>query len=170
MMKRLFFALWPDDETRKRIDRFNQSIKSGGLKKVKRNNLHVTLVFLGNVDAELEVMIRRRVENIRVNPFVLHFNRLDFWRKPQILCLSTQQQDSQLLMLVNALKNTVEQCGIKTEERCYQPHITLARKAHKRIDIDVLSMEWQAQSFCLVESCSTMEGVHYQVLQHWDFK
>ena len=168
-MKKLFFALWPNDETRKQITKFNQSIKSAGLKQVKPGNLHVTLVFLGNVDAESEVMIRERVEHIIVQPFVLHFDQLDFWRKPRILCLSTQQYDPQLLVLVNALKSMVEQCGIKTEERSYKPHITLARKAHELIEIDVLPIEWQARAFCLVQSSSTTNGVHYQVLQRWNF-
>ena len=46
---------------------------------------------------------------------------------------------------------------------------TLARKARKRIDTKAISMEWPVQSFCLVESCSTMDGVRYQVLQRWNF-
>ena len=168
-MKKLFFALWPSDETRKQIIRINQSIKTSDLKKVKQENLHVTLVFLGNVDAESEILIRQSVKDVSVQPFVLHFDRLDFWRKPRILCLSAQQLNSQLLMLVDTLKSKVEQCGIKTEERSYKPHITLARKAHKAINNDAFSIEWPAQAFCLVESCSTPDGIHYQVLQHWDF-
>ena len=168
-MKRLFFALWPSDETRKQITRISQSIKTSGLKKVKQDNLHVTLVFLGNVDAETEILIRQRVNDVSVQPFVLDFDQLDYWRKPRILCLSTQQVHSQLLILVDTLKRKVEQCGLKTDERPYKPHITLARKAHKIIDIDALSIKWPVQAFCLVESCSTPDGVHYQVLQHWEF-
>ena len=168
-MKRLFFALWPTNETRGQIDKFNQSINSAGLKKVTAENLHVTLVFLGNVDVIPEVMIRRNVKNISVNPFVLHFDRLAFWKKPQILCLSTQHYDTQLLKLVDTLKSKVELSGIGTEKRPYKPHITLARKAHKLINIGTLDIEWPAQSFCLVESCSRPEGVHYQVLERWDF-
>ena len=168
-MKRLFFALWPTNEIRKQIDKFNQSIHSAGLKKVNADNLHITLVFLGNVDEKSENMIRKNVENISVKPFVLHFDRLDFWKKPRIICLSAQHDDSQLLTLVNALKNKVEQSDIETDKRIYKPHITLARKARKLIDIDILDIEWSAQSFCLVESCSRPDGVHYQVLQRWDF-
>ena len=169
-MKRLFFALWPDDETRKRIDRFNRSITSGRLKKLKRDNLHITLVFLGNVDAESEAMIRQSAENISVQSFVIHFDQLVFWRKPRILCLSAEKHDPQLLMLVDALKSAVELCGFKTEERPYQPHITLARKAVRPVEVEVQPIAWRAQSFCLVESCSTPDGVHYQVLQSWDLR
>ena len=81
----------------------------------------------------------------------------------------TQDYDEQLLMLFNALKRKVVQCGIKTEERPYKPHITVARKATRLIDTKAFSIEWPAQSFCLVESCSTADGVRYQVLQRWCF-
>ena len=167
-MKRLFFALWPANETRKQIDKINQSINSKGLKKVKCDNLHLTLVFLGNVDAESEALIRESMNNISVQPFALYFDQLAFWRKPRILCLATQQYDQQLLVLVDALKKELEQCGMTQEERAYKPHITLARKARRLIDINVQSIEWQAKSFCLVESLSTPYGVHYQVIQTWN--
>ena len=169
-MKRLFFALWPNNEIRKQIDSFNKSIKSGNLKKVQRDNLHITLVFLGNVDAKSETILRQSVESISVQPFVLQFDQLNYWQKPRILCLATQQYDTQLSILVNALKKAAEQCSIKTEKRPYQPHITLARKARTKIEVKTPRITWQAQSFCLVESCSTTNGVHYQVLQSWNFK
>jgi len=168
-MKRLFFALWPTNEIRKQIAQLNQSINSDVLKKVNANNIHITLVFLGNIDATSEAMIRKNVKNISVKSFVLHFNRLDFWKKPQILCLSTQHYDSQLSILVDTLKNRLEQIGIETEKRSYKPHITLARKARKLIDIDILDIEWPAQSFCLIESYSIPGGVYYQVLERWNF-
>jgi len=166
-LKRLFFALWPDEQTKKQIDTFNQSIKSQGLKKVKAANLHVTLLFLGNTDAATELMLKQMAESICVEPFVLKFDQLEFWRKPRILCLTTQQYDPQLGILVDALKNMVEQCAIQTEERRYKPHITLARKAHKLIDMQVRPIQWWSDSFCLIESCSTADGVDYQVLQRW---
>ena len=169
-MKRLFFALWPANETRKQIDKINQSINSKGLKKVKCDNLHVTLIFLGNVDAESEALIRQSMKNISVQPFALYFDQLALWRKPRILCLATQQYDQQLLTLVDAIKKELEQCSLIMEDRIYKPHITLARKARRLIDINVQPIEWQVQSFCLVESLSTPRGVHYQVLQRWDFK
>jgi len=169
-MKRLFFALWPNNETRKQIDKINQSISSEGLKRVKCENLHVTLVFLGNVDAESEAMIRQCMKNISAQPFTIQFDQLSFWRKPRILCLTTQQYDQQLLVLVDALKRELEQCGMVMEDRPYKPHITLARKALRLIDMDIKPIKWQAHSFCLVESLSAPDGVHYQVLQRWNFK
>ena len=169
-MKRLFFALWPSDQTRKQIQTFNHALKLHNIKLIKADNLHITLIFLGNTNVKSELMLRQKVKDIKVQPFVLHFDQLEFWRKPKVLCLTTQQYDPQLSILVADLKSIVEQCGISIDESLYKPHITLARKARRLINIDVHPMEWQANSFCLLESCSTPEGVHYQVLQRWNFE
>ncbi|WP_428354812.1 RNA 2',3'-cyclic phosphodiesterase [Methyloprofundus sp.] len=168
-MKRLFFALWPSDETRKQLNSFNQSIAQNGLRKLKADNLHITLLFLGNTCAITEILLRKKADSIRVQPFVLTLDQLEFWRKAKVLCLTTAQYDPQLGLLVDALNQLAEQCAMHIEERAYKPHITLARKAQKLIDIKVLPIQWQADSFCLIESCSTAEGVHYQVLQSWSF-
>src|SRR5690606_6154262 len=49
--KRIFFALWPDDETRDAISRATSRVVSlsGGRATAKRN-LHITVAFLGAVD------------------------------------------------------------------------------------------------------------------------
>lgn len=168
-MKRLFFALWPSEQTRKKIDNFNQSLKLDGLRKVNSANLHVTLLFLGNTDVKTERLLREMAENISVRPFELQFDQLGFWQKPKILCLTTQHYDAQLTILVDALNHIVEQCGMRTEVRPYKPHITLVRKVQKPMDINVLPIAWQVNSFCLIESCSTLNGAVYQVLQRWHF-
>ena len=166
-MKRLFFALWPSDETRKQLNSFNQSIAQNGLRKLKADNLHITLLFLGNTEATTEGLLREKADSISVQPFVLTLDQLEFWRKAKILCLTTAQYDPQLGILVDALNHRAEQCAMHIEDRTYNPHITLARKAQKLIDINVLPIQWQADSFCLIESCSTPNGVDYQVLQRW---
>ncbi|MCF7972151.1 MAG: RNA 2',3'-cyclic phosphodiesterase [Methylococcaceae bacterium] len=169
-MKRLFFALWPSDPTRKVVDQFNQALKVRDLKIVKADNLHVTLVFLGNVDAQTEQVIRLKASGISAQPFIQNFNQLAFWHKPRILCLLSQTVDLQLLVLVDALTQIAKQCAIKIEDRPYQPHITLARKAQALIDIKAPAIQWSADSFYLVESCSTSEGVQYRVVQRWELE
>jgi len=149
------------------VTQVNQALKSRNLKAVKADNLHVTLVFLGNVGAHTEQVIRQKVNSISAQPFMLNFNQLVFWHKPRVLCLLSQAVDLQLSVLVDALTQIAEQCAIKVEDRPYQPHITLARKAQASIKIDVPDIQWYARSFCLVESCSASEGVQYRVVQQW---
>jgi 2'-5' RNA ligase len=169
-VRRLFFAFWPSDATRKTVGQFSQTLKARDLKIVKANNLHVTLVFLGNVDAQTERVIRQKASSISAQPFMLNFNQLAFWHKPRILCLLSRAVDPQLLVLVDALTEIAEQSAIKIEDRPYQPHITLARKAKALINANAPAIQWYVGSFCLVESCSTLEGVQYQVVQQWELE
>ena len=166
-MKRLFFALWPDEETRKKIGQINQQIKDKQLKKFIPDNLHVTLVFLGNIDEEAELAIKQSVKKIDTTPFEIIFDQISFWRKPRVLCLTSSFQPSLLIELVDALKKCVGDCGVSIESRPYKTHITLARKARQDPTIKMSSVRWPATRFALVESVSTHVGVQYKVIKLW---
>jgi len=166
---RLFFALWPDDQTRLKLARLNQAIEAKGFSRVQPQNIHVTLVFLGNVDVASELLIKHSVTGISAQPLVLTFDQLSYWSKPKVLCLTCSHTPGELEMLVAALNVEVASCGLQTETRPYKPHITLARHARDLPDITFEPIIWHAESFCLVESCSEPDGVYYRVRQQWPF-
>ena len=166
---RLFFALWPDDQTRQELERLNRSIEAKGFRPVQLHNLHVTLVFLGQVDTDSELLLKDSVRSISANPFVLTFDRLSYWSKPRVLCLTCSQIAEEVELLVAALNKEVGLCSLQTDTRPYQPHITLARHAQYLPDINFEPILWRAGSFCLVESCSEPGGVNYIVRQQWPF-
>ena len=166
---RLFFALWPDDQTKLELVRLNKSIAAKGFRPVQPDNIHITLVFLGNVDATSELLIKQSVSGISAKPFVLTFDRLSYWSRPKVLCLTCSQLVDEVEILVAALNREVASCGLQTDTRPYQPHITLARHARYLPDIKFEPIIWRAESFCLVESCSELDGVCYKVRQQWPF-
>ncbi|MGZ5009884.1 MAG: RNA 2',3'-cyclic phosphodiesterase [Methylobacter sp.] len=167
---RLFFALWPDDETRQALGHLNQSIAAKGLKLVQPHNLHATLVFLGQVNKEVESLIKQAVTDITTQPFTLTFDHLSYWRRPRILCLTCRQPaPNPVMILVSALETVAENCGLHIDTRPYTPHITLARHVRHLPNIEIEPIVWRAEAFSLVESCSEPEGVHYKVLQQWPF-
>ena len=166
---RLFFALWPDDQTRGKLASLNKSIEAKGFRPVQPQNVHVTLVFLGNVDVASELLIKHSVTGISAKPLVLTFDQLSYWSKPKVLCLTCSHPPDELEMLVTALNTEVASCDLQTDTRPYKPHITLARHAQYLPDITFESIVWRAESFCLVESCSDPDGVCYKVRQQWPF-
>ncbi len=90
-MSKLFFALWPDDQTRQELEQLRLAIQAAGIKPVQPQNLHVTLVFIGNVDSAAELLVKQSVAGIPAEPFELTFDQLSYWSRPKILCLTCQQ-------------------------------------------------------------------------------
>lgn len=136
---------------------------------VHAQNIHVTLVFLGQVDAASELLIKHNVPAIAAKPFDLTFDQLSYWSRPKVLCLTCSHTPDEVQMLVAELSKEAASCGLQTETRPYQPHITLARHAQYLPDLNFEPVVWRAESFCLVESCSEPGGVNYQVRQQWPF-
>jgi len=137
---------------------------------VQPHNLHVTLVFLGQVDAETEAVISQYAADITTQPFTLNFDGLSYWKKPGILCLSCRQPAPEpAMMLASALETAAANCGLRTDTRPYTPHITLARHVRHLPEIQIEPIVWRAEAFCLVESCSEPKGVRYQVRKQWPF-
>lgn len=166
-MRRLFFALWPDQNIRVQLSAINQQINDHRLRKLRPTNLHTTLVFMGNVDEQAFLRLQQHAQTIRANAFTISFDQLSYWQKPKILCLTCQRQPKEIYQLVNQLTEIVEAEGIHVEERPYRAHVTLARKANQLEKLSFRPVEWQATEFVLVESISTDNGVVYQVLAKW---
>lgn len=165
-MKRLFFALWPDSDTRRQCHRIAQSLRGVG-KPVADNNLHVTLLFLGGVDAGRQAALMQAVAVVSVQPMHLRFERLSYWRKPAVVCLCARQTDLAVSRLVERLMEIATQQQIAFDSRPYKPHVTLLRKAKALPEFQFEPVDWYARSFCLVESVSTPNGVEYRVLERW---
>lgn len=164
--KRLFFALWPDEATRRRCVDLTGRLTVNA-RPVSPANLHVTLVFLGNVDPATEQALSRQAAQLAIQPMQLNFDRLSYWRKPAVGCLTASRSDPAVEDLAAALADIARRLGVVLDEKPYRPHVTLYRKLHQSIDAEFDAIEWPAQGFCLVESRSTPQGVEYRVLQRW---
>jgi len=171
---RLFFALWPDEETRQALVRLSQSlqlsrsVQANEFKWMEERNLHVTLVFLGHVETAAGLLIKQRADGIAsAKPFELTFNQLSYWSTPRVLCLTCRETAQALAGLVADLNTVAAECGLRTDKKPYVPHITLARHARNIPDIIFEPIVWRPEAFCLVESCSEPNGVYYKVIQRW---
>lgn len=166
-MKRLFFALWPDEPTRQACAEVARTLKRSGGKRVLPENLHVTLVFLGSVDEATEAALISAANAIAAPKLTITFDRLDFWRKPRILCLTGRTEGGELKALVAELNAASQALGIEIDTRPYTPHVTLFRKIKDARPITFEPVVWRADSFCLVESRTLPEGVEYRVIKEW---
>jgi 2'-5' RNA ligase len=166
-MKRLFFALWPDEVTRQKIWLISEAAVDESLKIVRPDNFHVTLVFLGQTDTATEQQLCDAMQFITADSISIRFERFTLWQKGGILCLTSKHQPQQITDLVEKITEHVKLTSLRIDERPYTAHITLARKAKRKPDVLFEPFIWQASEFALVESQSTPNGVNYQVLKTW---
>jgi len=95
------------------------------------------------------------------------FNQLSHWVKPQTLCLTSSQANSELLVLAMQLKKIANDFGVTMDNRPYLPHVTLAKKVKRPMALQFKPIIWESGEFCLFESITAADGVVYRVLNTW---
>jgi 2'-5' RNA ligase len=165
--KRLFFALWPDDRQRDRLrEQISPLANVVEGRAVARGNWHVTTVFIGSFPEAGLPDLQARAAQIAVEPFRLHFDRVEFWPRPKVASLVAAIVPPELQRLVDAQNSLLADFGVKVEDRAYRPHMTLVRRARpfetQRLAHPAV-VEWS--SFELVESVSRPGGVTYRPLK-----
>ncbi len=166
-MKRLFFALWPEAEVREKIDALNRQVELAGVRKLKPQNLHMTLLYLGNINTAMQKEIILKVAQINSRLFDFQLDAIAYWKTPSVICLIVSQQPKPLLALVNQLVEICKEFPIHMHDRPYQAHVTLMRKAKQAYPLNYAPIHWSAKDFVLVESISTPTGIRYEILERW---
>jgi 2'-5' RNA ligase len=166
--QRLFFALWPDDETRATLAALiHTQIRRNG-HAVSVANLHITLAFLGNQSPEQRSCLETAATLVTAPSFELVIDRLGHWPRPRIFWAGPSTVPDALTTLVERLNLALAGCGYQPEPRRFQAHITLARKALRPpAQIQIPVIDWLARDFCLVESVTGERGVEYRVIGRW---
>lgn len=167
-MRRLFFAFWPDDGCRERCRAIIEKIPAARARPIAAKNLHSTLLFLGSIDETRQFSITAATEELKPRQMNIEFDRLSYWTKPGVLCLTASRFDPEISLLAKQLANKAIRAGLGIDNRPFTPHITLARKAKARIDIEFAPVIWKIDAFYLVESISSDIGVEYKVIKRWN--
>ncbi|BAV34527.1 2'-5' RNA ligase [Sulfuricaulis limicola] len=167
--QRLFFALWPPAELSRELHRLaGNALRGGAGRRVAPENIHLTLAFLGSVNASFRECAEQAATAIRATSFTLMLEQMGYWPKPGILWAGPNQTPSLLIQLVQELNAGLVACGYDAEKRPYAAHLTLARKTH--LHNAVASMEpraWEINRFHLVRSHTHAGGARYEILRSW---
>lgn len=168
--KRLFFALWPDDDVRMALERATRKLvrRSGG-RPTRVGNLHITLAFLGQIESSRVADVLAVGERVRGAPFSLELNRVQIWGRSGVLCLLPSAPPEEVMALERALRNELQAARFEIDPRPYRPHLTVARKVSRpprNLSLDG-SVDWFNERFALVESVTERQGARYEVLESW---
>ena len=169
-MKRLFFALWPNASTREQCINVLNAVSFKQAKPVQAANIHVTLLFLGNLDSGKEELIKQELMNIVVPTITLIFNRLSFWEKSGILCLTSTNSCPEIESVVESLEKIARKLTIQVDRRPFKPHVTLVKKVKTQIELKFEPIIWHSDAICLVESCRITDGIEYRIVEKWEDK
>ena len=138
-LHRIFLAINIPEDLKKEISRYQDYWPELPARWTNPENLHVTLVFLGNVNDQEVVEVCAAVTDVarKHEQFVLHFNRIGFGPDdarpgvpPRMVWLKGEKSP-ELGGLQQDLENVLYDAGNdncrKDGERSFAPHVTLAR-------------------------------------------
>ncbi|MSQ59793.1 MAG: RNA 2',3'-cyclic phosphodiesterase [Betaproteobacteria bacterium] len=167
--QRLFFALWPDDLCRERMVREAKKLHEvfGG-RITRRESIHMTLVFLGEISADQAQAMHATGERTRMQSFSLHMAGAGCWAHNRIAWLAPAVTPEPLARLVKDLRRNARDAGIVIERRPFTPHVSLLRNAQCRpVETKIPLFEWRVQDFVLVRSRRDAGTSHYEILARW---
>ncbi len=163
---RLFLAIWPDEPLRDAIAAWQSDWTwppRAGL--VKRERLHLTLHFLGDVAGDRLPGLARRL-SFAFEPFGLTLSHAKVW-PVGVAVLEAESVPRPLSLLHEALRRELVALELPVEERRYRPHVTLARRAYgARPPRRKPALRWEARAgYVLVHSLPG--GAGYEILQRF---
>ena len=167
MTERLFFALWPGEGQRKALNGVQGLLPAGPGRLTHPEDLHINLVFLGDLDAEGRACAEGVADLARATPFALSLDRLGCFPRVRVLWCGVSESPQPLQDLLYALESGLRRCGLRPAPRSFKPHVTLARKAQplpaRGLDQSIL---WPVSDFALVVG-RPGERPRYRVERRW---
>ena len=160
--------MWPDQITRQSIVEQTKPLLINIPNKIIPDNLHITLAFVGSVEKSQLPCLLKAARFIQTKRFTLSLDKTGCFHQEKIFWLGCQFINPELKNLVTQLNNELKRCDYKPDERLYTPHVSLARQYNSLSYPEFKNkIEWQVDSFSLIESRSTAAGVEYHVLDTW---
>lgn len=126
-MPRLFIAIELPDELKRALGRLQVDLPGG--RWVPRDQLHLTLAFLGNQEENLIERLKGTLSTICEDEFRIVFSTTGAFpnvRRPRVIWVGVQPE-RRLERLAERVRDVVASCCVLLEDRPFTPHITLAR-------------------------------------------
>jgi 2'-5' RNA ligase len=137
---RTFIALDMPPEIKAALEKYVQPLKAlrGRVSWVKRENLHLTLKFLGDTPTDRLDEIADALQEVAAAsaPFaamVLGSGVFPNDEHPRVLWVGINEKSGTLLKLVQAIDARMQQFGFAKEKRFFAPHLTIGRAKDIRI-------------------------------------
>ena len=161
---RLFFALWPSRETAQALAGWAAEVqKQSGGKVTATENIHLTLAFLGEADAD---KARAAAQQVVARRHELPIDSAKYVRRNEMVWAGPVQMPEPLEELVTQLHRALRGQSFVLEQRPFVAHVTLIRKARWPKSLPPLPrVEWPVNEFVLIRSRTSPTGSTYEPLE-----
>jgi 2'-5' RNA ligase len=166
---RLFFAAWPAPEIQRALGGLGLALqRECGGRALPARNIHLTLVFLGDVArgrlADLQALAAETV----APSFHLDLDHVEYWRHNRVVWAGVARCPDALQLLVQRLEQCLSALSFRFDRRPYAPHVTLLRNARRApANAAIRNVGWPVSRFALVESVPHGRGRSYEVMREW---
>jgi len=183
-MHRIFIAINLPENIKKELSSFQAKWPELPCHWTKKENLHITLIFLGYLNDEelLEVCKIAKEVASRNSSFSINLNKICYGpqkKMPPRMIWAEGEKSEELGRLQRNLENSLFAVSIKSlkepEVRPYKPHITLGRirqwefrqiEPEERPEVsEEISLSFPVESIEVMESVLKREGSEYTVLE-----
>jgi len=159
---RLFFAAWPPAQTAAALHAWAEGLEG---RAVARENIHLTLAFLGEAGPEKAIDAARRV---RGAAHELPIEEAHYWKKNQIVWVGPREMPPELDRLVRSLHLELHRAGFILERRPFAAHVTLLRKARDPGELPPPPrVAWPVREFALLASRISSRGSTYEPVERF---
>jgi len=156
----------------------NLNVPETKIKWVGKNNLHLTMIFLGYISLEQAELIKSILKEItsRYSPFIIklssNIGTFPTYQMPRIIWVGIKEGISELKKFHNSIENNLSNDGFPREDKEFSGHITIGRvkfirdknnfiQILKRIEVNNFTQE--VGSIDLMESKLTPDGPIYNI-------
>lgn len=156
---RVFIGIKLCEASKSELKNFQEILIDDG-KLTPVNNLHLTLVFIGEVNRDKIEIIKGILDKINLSKFSFEINRI---KKMRDMVIGEVVQNQNLLALQKQITDNLVSSGFMIEKRPYYPHITLARKSNLHLN-KIVNIEEKVEAITLFLSQFGSSSVTYQTL------
>jgi 2'-5' RNA ligase len=170
------------DEIEKAQGEMRRALPPECVRWTKREQFHLTLKFLGNVEAPRLSALVDALRNVSKNFSTLHLRaeRIGFFpeaRSPRVIWVSVHDERELLPRLQAAIESAVQGFTTEQPEGKFTGHVTLGRvKSIKRPQAEILAQlasrlarrqfgDWTVDQVELIRSELSSSGSHYTVIE-----
>lgn len=170
---RIFFAVFPPSGILEQAERAQIGLPDTKWETLE--NLHITLLFLGEIQGQKLENLSESVRKLKLSPFSISFQSVRVFRNGRDSVLWTEAVPSDSLKKMNLeLKKIAASQEITVQDREFTPHLTLGRikkfNETKFLEYaglfgDFSTEEFSVNEFCLVSSVLSPSGSRYSILE-----